>query len=223
MRIRFAAIFLVLSTSVFGLDYSAGLEMSGGFLFNKFSDSNSSLAVSSDLTNTSLPLHAEVFFDGQYYRLGAGYRLAVLGHQGQTQTISGTASTIVDKDTGLKGYLSLSIYAKYPFTVGPFVLFPLAGLEMDLNVLFLDANWNDVRGTLTSQQLSNEDQAWVKAGMGADWSFSGTGYIRAELVLGYKFPSKSENDAAANAKAAGFDATLFTLEPDLTVAVGFRL
>jgi hypothetical protein len=223
MRIRFAAIFLVLSASVFGLDLSAGLGMSGGFFFNRFSASNSSLAVSSDLTNTSLPFHAELFFDGQYFRLGAGYRLAVLGHQAQTQTISGTTNTIVDQDMGLKGYLSLSIYAKYPFQVGPFILFPLLGLEKDILLLSLDANWNDVRGTLTSQQLANEDQIWIKGGMGADWAFSRNGYLRAELVLGYKLPSPSENDAVANAKAAGFDATLFTLEPDLAIAIGFKL
>jgi hypothetical protein len=80
-----------------------------------------------------------------------------------------------------------------------------------------------VKGTLTSQQLANEDQVWIKGGLGADWAFSENGYLRAALVLGYKFPSTSESAAVANVKAAGFDATLFTLEPDLTVAIGLKL
>jgi hypothetical protein len=217
-----AAVLLVLSTSVFGLDLSAGFQVSGGFFFNRFSDSNSSLAVSSDLTNTALPFHAELFLDGQYFRIGAGYRLAVLGHQGQTQTVSGSTSTVVDQDTGTKGYLSLSVYVKYPFHVGPFLLYPLLGLEQDTLLLYLDANGNDVRGTLSLQQLANENQVWIKAGMGADWPFSRNGYLRAELALGYKLPSQSESDSVANANAAGFNATLFTFEPDLALAIGFK-
>jgi hypothetical protein len=222
MRIRLALILLALSTSVFALDMSGGLGISGGYFLNRFSDSNSSLAVSSDLTNTSLPFHAEVFFDGQYFILGAGCRLAVLGHQNQTQTTSGTISTVVDQGMGTKGYLSLSVYAKYPFNVGPLVLFPLLGVEQDTLLLYVDANGNDVRKTLTVQQQSNEDQVWIKGGMGMDWRFSPVGYLRAELVLGYKLPSQSETDSVNNAKSSGFDATLFTLEPDLTIAIGFN-
>jgi hypothetical protein len=222
MRVRLAAVFLLLSTSVFSLDLSAGLSLSGGYFLDTFNTSKSSLSVSSSLTNSSLPFRAELFFDGQYLRMGAGYKLAVLGREHETQTVSGSTSTVLSGSTGTKGYFSFSVYGKYPFAVGPVLLFPLLGIESDVNLIYLDSHGHDVRRTLTDQQLADEDQLWIKAGIGADWSFVSWGYIRGEVLLGYKFPSQSESDAADNAKSSGFDATLYTLEPSLDIAIGFK-
>lgn len=222
MRIQAAVIFLVLSTGAFAQGLSAGLAISGGWFFKGFDTSEQSPSVSSNLTDAFVPFRAGLFLDGRYFSLRVGYKLAIAGHETQTQTISGTTTTLTDQGLGTKGYLSLSVYGKYPFSVGPFLLYPLLGLEQDTLLLYLDANGNDVRGTLSLDQLANENQLWVKAGVGADWPLFAGGYLRAELVLGYKFPSSAENAAVQNATSAGFNATLFTLEPDFTLAIGFR-
>jgi hypothetical protein len=214
---------LMLASQVFALDLSAGLALSSGYFFNRFANSSSSLDVSSELINTSLPAACMVFFDGEYFEFAAGYRIRVLGHQKQTTTSAGTTTTITDADTGLKGYAAFSFFLKYPFALGQFVVFPLLGIERDVIVLMLDTNGNDTRGSMTPQQLAPEDQAWIKAGMGAQIGLSNWGYLRAKLVLGWKMPSAPENDAVANQKSSGFDATLFSLEPDLSIAVGLKL
>jgi hypothetical protein len=223
-RTIIAGTILVLSVHAFAWDVSAGLSVSGGFFINRMTTSNSSLAVSSDLTNTSLPFRAEAYLDAQYFQIGMGYRLAVLGRQKQTQTTSGTTSTLTDADTGLKGYLALSLYAKYPFTVGQWVLFPLLGIERDVNLLVHDSNGNDLRGSMTDQQLGNETQTWVKAGVGTQLGLFSWGYVRAIFLFGWKIPNQTENDVVANAKSSpGWDATLYSLQPDLSIAVGIRL
>ena len=166
MRIRAVVIFLVLSTGVFAQELSGGLAVSGGWFLQGFRVSNSSLSVSTDLAETFLPTRIEVFLDGRYFSAAVGFKVAFAGHEKQTQTISGTTSTVADMDLGTKGYVSLAFYAKYPFTVGPILLFPILGMEIDTNVLYLDAGGNDVRATLTTEQLSSENQAWVKAASG---------------------------------------------------------
>jgi hypothetical protein len=215
---------LMISAGAFALDTSAGLSVSGGVFISQMTTGSTSLAVSSDLVDTSIPFHAEAFLDGEYFRVGAGYRLRVLGHQKQTLTISGTTSTLTDADTGSKGYAAFSFYLKYPFVSGKFVLFPLLGLETDLSVLILGTSGTDLRASMTDQQRANESQVWAKAGMGAQVDLSSGAYLRAHLLLGLKLPNSSENDAVANAASAGFDASrYFALEPDLGIAVGFKL
>jgi hypothetical protein len=222
-RAVFAIMVFMFSTSAFALDLSAGFTLSTGIFINRMIASSSSLGVSSELTNTSIPFRGEAFFDGQYFQFGLGYRLRVLGHQKQTLTVSGTTSTLTDADTGLKGYLALSLYLKYPLVVGRFVIFPLLGVEKDLNVVIHDASGHDLLGKMTDQQRVNEDQVWVKTGMGVQFPLSSWGYLRTQILFGWKVPNQSENDAVANAESAGFDATLYSFEPDLSIAVGFKL
>jgi hypothetical protein len=214
---------IMLSTAAFALDVSAGVSVSSGFFVNRMNTSNSSLGVSSDLTNISLPLAAEVFLDAQYFEIGAGYRLRVLGHQKQNITVTGAVTTPINAGTGLKGYVAVSLSLKYPVVVGKSILFPLVGFERDFNVLSLDANWGDLRGGMNAQQLANEDQLWLKAGMGARFPLGAWGYFGIHYVLGWKVPNQPENDLVTNAKLAGFDATLVSLEPDVGIAVGFKL
>jgi hypothetical protein len=215
---------LMVSAGAFALDTSAGLSLSGGVFVKQMTTSISALSVSSDLVDSSLPFHAEVFWDEQYFRVGAGYRLRVFGHQKQTLTISGTTTLLTEADTGTKGYAAFTFYLKYPFAVGQFVLFPLLGFETDLNLSILDAAGTDLRASLTDQQRANESEVWAKAGMGAQLDLSDWGYIRAQLVLGWKLPNPAENDFVANAKIAAFDASLFfALESDLGISVGFKL
>lgn len=202
---------LMLSAQAFALDVSAGVSVSGGFFINWMTTSNSSLGVSSELTNTSLPFHGEVYVDAYYFQFGVGYRLSVLGHRSETLTVSGTTTNVLAEDTGTKGYAAFTFYCKYPFAVGRYILMPLLGFEYDVNALVLDSSDNP------------DNQFWVKAGMGAQLPLSNWGYFRAQLLMGWKLPSQAENDAVANATTAGFDAALYTLEPDISFAVGFKL
>ena len=214
----------MLSVGAFALDVSVGFQVSAGFFYNSMTTFNGSLAVSSELWNTSLPFHAEGYLDMQYFQLGVGYRIRVLGHQTQTTTVSGSTTTLTNADTGTKGYATISGYLKYPFTVGQYILLPLLGFEYDVNALNLDANGNDLRGSMTAQQRDNENQFWLKFGMGAQLDMAPWGYLRARFLVGWKLPNQAESDAVANARSSpGWDATLRTLEPEIGFAVGFNM
>jgi hypothetical protein len=210
-RLLIALFALVASGGAFALDVSTGVSVSGGFFINWMTTSNSSLGVSSLLMNTSVPFHGEVYVDMQYAQFGVGYRLNVLGHRNETQTTSGSTTTVLDQNMGTKGYAAFTFYAKYPFTIGQYVLQPLLGFEYDVN-------------TFISGSSDNPDnQFWIKAGMGAQLPLSDWGYIRAHLLFGWKIPSQAESDAVANATTSGFDASLYTLDPEIGFAVGFKL
>ena len=214
---------LMLCARAFAFDVSVGASFSGGFFFNQMSSSNSGLAVSSALRNTAFPFHAEAYLDMHYVQVGVGYRLSLGGHQWETVTSSGTTTTAIDGDTGTKGYAAFSAYLKYPFTVGPYQLLPLLGFEYDVNLLDLDSNGHDLRGSMSSQALDNENQFWVKAGMAAELALAERVYLRAQFLIGWKFLSPAETSAVENAKSAGFDATLFSLRPELGIALGFKI
>jgi hypothetical protein len=214
---------IMLCAHAFAFDVSVGASFSGGFFISQMNTSNSGLAVSSALRNTAFPFHAEAYIDMQYVQVGVGYRLSVGGHQWETVTSSGTTTTAIDGDTGTKGYAAFSAYLKYPFTVGPYELLPLLGFEYDVNAMDIDANGNDLRGSMSSQALDSENQFWVKAGIAAQLALAERVYLRAQFLMGWKFLSRAESDAVANARSAGFDATLFSLRPELGIALGFKI
>jgi hypothetical protein len=214
---------ILLSAGAFALDVSVGASVSGGFFFNQMNQSNSGLGISYTFRNTAFPFQAEAYVDAQYVQVGVGYRVSVGGHQWESLTSSGTTTTAVDADTGTKGYVSFSAYLKYPFNIGQYLLQPLLGFEYDVNAMDLDSSGNDLRGSLSGQQLADENQFWVKAGIGSQIPLANWGYLRARFLIGWKMLSAAESSAVSTAINSGYDATLFSLEPELGIAVGFNL
>jgi hypothetical protein len=214
---------IMMCAGAFAFDLKVGVSVSSGFFFNQMNTSNSGFGISYVLRNTAFPFHAEAYIDAQYVQIGVGYRLSVGGHQWESVTYSGTTTTAVDADTGTKGYAAFTAYLKYPFTVGQYLLLPLLGFEYDVNALDLDSSGNDLRGSMSSQQLANENQFWVKAGIGTQIPLVNWGYLRAQLLIGWKILSPAESDAVATAITSGYGATLFSLQPELGIAVGFKI
>jgi hypothetical protein len=212
-----------LATGAFALDLSAGIEACGGYLIADMRTSLASPSVSSETISTRAPFLAAAFLDATYFPGSIGYRLLALGREKSTQTISGTTTVLVDSDeVGSRGYVCFSALGRYPFTRGPVALFPILGFEYDLNVVAVDPGGNDLRSSMTEQQKVNENQFWIRGGVGAEIGFLDRMVFRPELVIGYKFNNSAENAAVESARQAGFDAALFTLSFDFRLLVGYR-
>ena len=191
------------ATGAFALDVSGGLGLSLG----AYSATTSvSYVVGNVMTSTTTrenqtPIGVMAFVDATYAQLSVGYLVADGGSTNYYYSTGGVNT--VDSTVGLDlntTFLAMSVFAKYPFKMGRVTLFPLLGVEYDLNLTYTDSNGNNLKGTLANP--GDASQLWFKAGGGLDIPFPGF-YLRPEALLGYKLPSQTERNAVAAAKAGG--------------------
>ncbi len=159
-----------------------------------------------------------------------GYLQASLGYFGNSSIGSIQASD----DTGAGGsanfsgaaeggWLSLGLTGSYPLKLSGFTLFPIAGIEYDLNLRLIDSNGYDLKPAMSSDQVDNMNWLWAKLGIGADVPLSATLFIRPSALLGYKFQSKLERDYVAATSTGGINATLTWLKLDFGLSLGWLL
>jgi hypothetical protein len=217
-RILTILFILSISVSAFALDFSAGIGASAGYNWEPMSASGS--GTTSTITQSYVPLSFRAFIDATYLEASVGYRMA----NGASLKTEATGFTTTTTTTSNKqDWVSIGALFKYPFDLGSFTLFPIVGIEYDLNLSFKDSSGSDLKASMTADQKANLDQFWIKAGIGADLSFGGF-YIRPEVLIGYKLLSKAENDALAAMKAIPgvSSASITPLEVTGAVLVGFK-
>ncbi|MGA2977194.1 MAG: hypothetical protein ABSF77_17955 [Spirochaetia bacterium] len=219
-----ALVLFAIAANVFGSDVSAGIGVAGGCFIDEMSNSMPSLSVTTETRYTYLPGNATFYLDVKYLQVAIGYSLLTLGHQTLTQTISGSTTTLLDQDIiGTLGYLVFGLVGEFPIALGPVTLFPMLGIEIDANIMDIGQNGIDLRASMTDAEKADENRFWMRAGIGAEYSISSNAYIRPELIVGYRFPSSSETAAYLNAQKAGFAPLWFTIEPDLSLLIGWNL
>ena len=222
MRRCMLILILVLPVAgVFGLD--VGFGASGGYVLNEMSTSLSSAAVSSRTQDTHVPFGASVYADIGIIQVSIGYTQFTLSRVLSTLSAAGTTTTLIDIPTGTGGYVSFALLGKYPFVLGAFTLSPLLGLEMDFNVILLDAAGNDLRAAMTNELKNGQNQVWLKAGAAFDMPLSERAYLRSEALFSYKLPNSKEQSDLLAAQHAGFDVLLFAIRPEIDLFVGFKL
>ncbi len=198
---RFFAILLVLllgcGTALFGLDLSAGAMID----YTRVNEHvGGSFGGSSGYDNINIPaLNLGAFFDATYAQVSIGYFGSLTGKE---DISSGGTTTSADYNYYTK-YISAGLLGKYPFDLGMVKLFPLLGIEYDLNLSLTDQNGNDVKSTLTDQEKKDMNQFWVKVGAGADFDLTKNIYFRPEILFGYKLPSQTDKDTVDSLQAAG--------------------
>jgi hypothetical protein len=212
-KIVIAVLFVSLTMGAHALNLSAGV---GTALY--FSSVTLKLDESSQATFHYIPIIIEAFFDATYLQISIGYDMV----NGGTATASGvlTASNPSDSST----YVSFAAFGRYPFVVGPVTIFPLLGIEYDLNLTVKDSSGNnDLKSAMTSQQQSDLNELWFKGGAGADFTF-GRFYSRLELLLGLKLLSTTDYNELTFFNDAGFkSASLSYFNVSLDLLAGYRL
>ncbi len=165
---------------------------------------------------TGIPFGFMAFVDVGYLQISAGYRML----NGYTMKAIVDGSEVGKTDVELNvNYVSLAAYGKFPIELGPITFFPMVGVEYDRAISGTSAGVK-----MTSQDLSDATEFWIKGGVGADISVSPQFYIRPEVIVGYKLLSGPENDLVDATKAGGgTDVSMLDLGFELSVLFGIRL
>jgi hypothetical protein len=165
----------------------------------------------------------KAFVDAKYVEIDVGF-LTNLKSVKMVYTNSAGADISNSGDGNVGTWIVIAGLVKYPFNVGGAEVFPLLGVEYDLNLSLKNSSGNDVKSTMSSDQKANLNRFWLLAGAGADISVSKSIYIRPEAVFGYKLLSKLEQDAidADEAATPGLKETMTNIKVDIGLAVGFK-
>jgi hypothetical protein len=164
------------------------------------------------------------FVDATYVEAYLGMLLTLGDVKASTkfsEGLPGTDSETTDPYSG--SWLVIGALGKYPFKVGDFTIFPLVGFEYDLNLTY-KYDGEDVKETLTDDQLDNLNQLWVKAGVAADFSIAGSLFIRPQVLFGLKFLSQYEKDGieAFESTPGVADASQTDMRLDVGISVGYK-
>jgi hypothetical protein len=183
--------------------------------------------VDGETSSTTMSLNTltfGAFVDATYLQASVGFAMDigdVKWNEKYSSSLLGTNDSGTEDIDGT--WLVIGAMGKYPFKVGSFVIFPLAGVEYDLNLTYKH-DGSDVKDTMSDDQKANLNQFWLKAGVGADFTVSGNIYVRPSAIFGYKLHSKLQNDALDAMKAipAIDKATQTDIRIDVGMAVGFK-
>lgn len=197
------ALFAVLAASAFALDLSAG----GGLTLGSFSQTTYYAPIgifdSTETVLTTVPFGFSAYFDATYGVAAVG--LQVNGNTHSVSTMIWGVNTIItpSDDNNRSGFLTMSLLGRYPFKLGPVSLFPLLGIEYDLNLYWKDDVGTDLKASLTADEKAWLNQFWFKAGAGADFFVYKSLYVRPLVLLGFKLLNQGEKDAIDAAITAG--------------------
>ena len=142
------ALFMLI-TNAFALDLSAGFAIS--LDFSSLVMKGASAGSPFEISQSTSPLAFRAFLDATYFQVGIGLLGVINGSFSETAGGSTSTGFLM----GTLGYAVLSVDVKYPFAVGSFEIFPLAGAEYRLNLSYTNGAGTDFKGGLTPQQQSD--------------------------------------------------------------------
>jgi hypothetical protein len=215
----FAALLLLFAGSIFAQEFSAGV---GGHFtadwttYSLTSDGERLLGKSENNNKQFIAGGFYGFFDATYVLANVGLAFGNTNHVKQ-DNFSDTQKKGIDY-TALK----LGLFFKYPFDLGGFTIFPLAGLDSTLVLAgkyygdTVDEDAHLLTPSLRSFQY-NYSQYWLKFGVGADFNITDGIYLRPEFLYGFAL-----NNGAV-AVLAVKDGSAATHGLDVKLSVGFRL
>jgi hypothetical protein len=227
-RLLIVALFAALAVSAFGIDLSAGAGMSvGGFSQTSYFEPYTFLIWTFDsykATVANTPFAVSAFFDATYALVEFGFRANGDPHQ-TIKTVDGATSDTNETDLDQRsGFLSFSLLGRYPFALGSISLFPLLGIEYDLNLYLKAADGTDLKTALPEEERPWLNQFWFKAGVGADFVVYKGLYVRPLVLMGFKVLNQGEKndlqDAIDNNGVTTARTTDFVLEAG--VQAGWR-
>jgi hypothetical protein len=201
------------------LSVGAGINWSPIFISDKLSNGSQWLK---DVYDTSA-FGGAVFVDAKYIQASIGIAATSKSVTDNYTDSTGASSSNSISNGNVNTSLSIVALGKYPFELSGFSIFPLAGLEYDLNLSYKDSNGNDLKSGLDSDHKANLNAFFIKAGVGADFPVAEKFFVRPELLVGYKFHSKLESDVIDNNKTLGIDESYTFIKVDIGVSVGYKL
>lgn len=211
-----------LATMAFGLDFSAGAGTTVGAFSARYHYEEWGFVDAYTDVWTTAPFDVSMYFDATYGVAAIGFQANGNTHRKSTTVIGASTITVEDDDENSSGFLSFSLLGRYPFALGPVSLFPLLGVEYDLNLYYKDVDGNDLKASLTEQEKADLHQFWFKLGVGADITLYRGLYVRPLALFGFKLLNSAEQDTLENAKANAASARYTDFLFEGGVQVGWR-
>ena len=217
--------FLILVSMVFITGNLFAIDMSLGFGGNFSLDSdiywngsNGSFRNRSDDTEHVMTIGGEffVFFDATFIEINIGFKYG----SAKGDYLDGREWSDFWDNGMPRLSTTFGFYGKYPFTLDRFHLFPLLGIQFDINIGNFSRHFINPDGSEGSERSENGTiRFWVKIGAGADFNITKKVYLRPSIFYGLNFGSQIDRDRKNENKNIGsvHDGL------DFRLAIGFRL
>ncbi len=221
---RFITILVLMLAAVsmtYAIDMSAGAgaKINLNSLYSTETDGVDTLKT----TDSNFFIAPEVFFDATYIEASIGYSLFLSGSfKAELNGVSLVEADYADMGIGSISNLTFGIAGKYPITLGGVILFPLVGIDYDLNLTIKDPDGNDLREFMTDDEIADFNNFWLKGGVGADIKVSDVLFVRPKLILGFQFLTDEQKQAIEDDDALGLDLSIVNMKIDLGVYVGYK-
>jgi hypothetical protein len=206
-KLLLVSLLACLATGSFAIDLSAGISATvGGFSQTTLYEPYTILLWTIDSyreTVSTVPLSCSIYFDATYGILSFGFSGNGDPHR-TIKTIDGGTTNTTETDLDARsGFLRISVLGRYPFRLGPVVLFPLAGIEYALNLYHKQGDGTDLKESMSEQEKTDLNQFWFKFGAGTDITLYKGLYLRPQVLLGFKLLNAGEKQAIQNAISDG--------------------
>jgi hypothetical protein len=218
---RVAVIFLLIgcagaalwAQSPIGLSAGAGGNFTTQFTsYFLTSDAKDKKVDTKDINGSFIGGGGYAFFDATYAEGDVG---VLIGKPKYGDTDSKTSITS----------LKLGLFGKFPFDMGGFSFFPMAGID---GQIFLAGSTDGEKWEDPSDEIKKRfNLFWFKAGIGADIPVADRVYIRPQFLYGIRLPTENETDATKDIKVG--DQTVKSNYSavighglDIRLAVGFK-
>lgn len=203
-KLAIVALLAALAAPSFAIDLGAGGGVTvGGFWASQYYEDYLVIYDVLKIAGATAPFGVSAWFDATYGVASLGFRA-----NGNTRTTTtsdgffGPAESTSDDDNR-SGYLAFSLLGRYPFALGPVSLFPLLGIEYDLNLYWKDAAGADLKAGLPDAEKAWLNQVWFKAGAGADFVLWKNLFVRPLVLLGFKALNADERETIQTAIDSG--------------------
>ena len=131
------------------------------------------------------------FFDATYVEANVGL---LFGNANQDKKPDSSSGFRLYPDKGMDvTALKLSLFGKYPIDLGGFTLFPMLGIDGQIN-LSVKSDGEDVPDDSKDDYNEMFSYFWIKAGVGVDIPLSDKLYLRPEFLYGIRFNTDQEKD-----------------------------
>jgi opacity protein-like surface antigen len=117
------------------------------------------------------------------YAFSLGGPNVILSVDGTKDDAASEANT-TNAEKYAAGYLVITALGKYPIDVGGVTIFPMLGVEYQLNLSLTD-DGNDQKDGFTDDQNASLNDFYILGGLGADFNVAENIYIRAMVLYAY--------------------------------------
>jgi hypothetical protein len=148
-----------------------------------------------------------LFFDATYAEIGFGLDFGKNTDNGEDFEMT---------------FMTISLLGKYPIVLSDKItLFPLLGFDWKIFLAGKMGPFEIERADVKDMggEETDNDAFSIDVGLGADFSLTEKLYLRADALLGFTLPTKSESELISDSDGK---VKIFTLGPTIKVGLGYK-